>query len=349
MSENGGEMGKLASALAKAQAAFLPVEKTRTVKVKMRAEAGGGTYSFSYAPLDTVLAATRPALAANGLALTQLIVHEELVTLLMHEAGGSLEARSALPKLAKMQDLGGAITYLRRYAIQAILGVAAEEDDDGNAAAGNAREITDEERHEAEFLAAKAAKSAAPSPAKTVPERAAAAGKPVAAAATAARKEAELPGHVKRFFAVASEHGISEEDQKKILAEFEIVSRKGIPAAKLPAIIRRMEEWVGVAAPEPTPDEAPAEEAKPAPAKPAVKDALVSVFDVSKLRLLMDATGATPHAAVASVCVGRKVTDLRELAKSECAHVVDILTKAKAGDPGAVKFLKDAKDATTPF
>ena len=38
-----------------------------------------------------------------------------------------------------MQALGSAITYLRRYAIQA-LNIAAEEDDYGNAAAGNRAE-----------------------------------------------------------------------------------------------------------------------------------------------------------------------------------------------------------------
>jgi len=35
-----------------------------------------------------------------------------------------------------MQSLGSAITYLRRYALQAILGIAAEEDDDGSRGAG---------------------------------------------------------------------------------------------------------------------------------------------------------------------------------------------------------------------
>ena len=35
------------------------------------------------------------------------------------------------------QEYGSAITYARRYALVAILGVASEEDDDGNAASGN--------------------------------------------------------------------------------------------------------------------------------------------------------------------------------------------------------------------
>jgi hypothetical protein len=45
----------------------------------------------------------------------------------------------ALPRTdgGTIQALGSAITYLRRYAIQAILGIAAEEDDDANGAAGN--------------------------------------------------------------------------------------------------------------------------------------------------------------------------------------------------------------------
>jgi hypothetical protein len=41
------------------------------------------------------------------------------------------------PENGTVQDLGSAITYLRRYSLQAMLGIAAEEDDDGNRASGN--------------------------------------------------------------------------------------------------------------------------------------------------------------------------------------------------------------------
>jgi hypothetical protein len=129
-------VGPLAAALAKAQAAFPTIERTREVRVVTRT---GGNYTFRYAPLDTILAAVRGPLSSNGLAVTQLLDGPELVTVLLHESGATLTARSLLPHNDgdTIQQLGSAITYLRRYALQAMLGIASEEDDDGNAAVGN--------------------------------------------------------------------------------------------------------------------------------------------------------------------------------------------------------------------
>ena len=129
-------LGPLAAALAKAQAAYPAIERTREVRVTTRT---GGNYTFKYAPLDTILAAVRAPLSTNGLAITQLLDGPDLVTVLLHESGATLTARSPLPHHDgdTIQQYGSAITYLRRYALQAMLGIASEEDDDGNAAAGN--------------------------------------------------------------------------------------------------------------------------------------------------------------------------------------------------------------------
>lgn len=125
------DFGRLAAALAKAQASFPPVTRSKTVTVTTKT---GGSYKFSYAPLDAILDAVRKPLSDNGLALAQLLDNGSLVTMLLHESGAVLEGRTALPQTGDVQALGSAITYLRRYAIQALLGIAAEEDDDGNAA-----------------------------------------------------------------------------------------------------------------------------------------------------------------------------------------------------------------------
>lgn len=128
-------LGQLAEALAKAQAEFPPVTRSKTVEVRTKT---GGSYTFSYAPLDAILGAVGPALTKHGLAVTQLLDHGDLVTMLLHESGAFLDGRTPLPPMADIQSFGSAITYLRRYAIQALLGIAAEEDDDGNRASGNA-------------------------------------------------------------------------------------------------------------------------------------------------------------------------------------------------------------------
>jgi ERF superfamily len=44
------------------------------------------------------------------------------------------------PKDSSPQGQGSAITYLRRYALSAVLGIATEDDDDGNAASSAKRE-----------------------------------------------------------------------------------------------------------------------------------------------------------------------------------------------------------------
>ena len=128
------EMGPLVAALAKAQVQFAPVKRDKTVKVKTKS---GQEYSFQYAPLDKILEAVRAPLAANGLAIIQMLDDGALVTSLMHESGAIVSGRVDLPETTDIQALGSAITYLRRYAIQAVLGIAAEDDDDGNRGAGN--------------------------------------------------------------------------------------------------------------------------------------------------------------------------------------------------------------------
>ena len=129
-------LGPLAGALAKAQAAFPPIPRDVKVEVTTRT---GGKYSFNYAPLESILSAVREPLSSNALAIAQLLDGPDLVTVLLHESGATLTARTPLPHQDgdTVQQYGSAVTYVRRYALQAMLGIASEDDDDGNAAAGN--------------------------------------------------------------------------------------------------------------------------------------------------------------------------------------------------------------------
>jgi len=96
-----------------------------------------------YADLATVLSAVIPALAKNGLAVVQTFDSTEagdqlLITTLLHSSGDKIT--SALPlTISKgrnpLHDWGGAVSYQRRYALLAILNLAAGiEDDDGDSA-----------------------------------------------------------------------------------------------------------------------------------------------------------------------------------------------------------------------
>ncbi len=95
----------------------------------------------AFADLATVLSAVIPALAKNGLCCTQTFEpaaeRDEpiLITTLSHTSGETIESR--LPMIIgkgrnALHDFGGSVTYLRRYALLAIVGLAADVDTDGD-------------------------------------------------------------------------------------------------------------------------------------------------------------------------------------------------------------------------
>ena len=96
-------------------------------------------FKNKFASLAAVREAVLPVLNKHGLAISQFPTAGEGVAgcrnILMHEGGEKMEYDCLLP-LSKNdpQGAGSAITYARRYSLQAIAGVVAEEDDDANAA-----------------------------------------------------------------------------------------------------------------------------------------------------------------------------------------------------------------------
>lgn len=127
----------LYAALAKAQSEFPPISRDKEVEVTMKS---GGKYKFKYAPLDAIFAAVRPVLQENGLAVAQPLTSTEdgrpaLRTVLLHSGGGILEG--VLPIKTDGLDpqaLGSLVTYVRRYALTSMLGIATEDDDDARSA-----------------------------------------------------------------------------------------------------------------------------------------------------------------------------------------------------------------------
>lgn len=130
----------LAAALAKAQGAFKNPSRNREVTVRMKAEKGGGSYKFSYATFDEIINCVRKPLADNGLSFSQGLNGQAVVTMLMHASGQWLSTELPV-KIGggdnAAQAMGSGITYAKRYALTAMLGIASEEDDDGNAADGH--------------------------------------------------------------------------------------------------------------------------------------------------------------------------------------------------------------------
>ena len=97
-------------------------------------------FKSKYADLASVREACQAALSKNGLAVIQTTMPTNengaipIETMLAHASGEWISGTlNVLPKADDPQSMGSAITYGRRYALAAMVGVAPE-DDDGNAA-----------------------------------------------------------------------------------------------------------------------------------------------------------------------------------------------------------------------
>jgi hypothetical protein len=128
---------EFATAFVAAQRAMTDITKGRTATVEMKE--GKGKYSYSYADLADVLSDSRPVLTANGLAISQAVVTNgrdvEVWTTILHVSGQyRTDGPLAFNGGSNPQQAGSAITYARRYAALASLGLASEDDDGAKAA-----------------------------------------------------------------------------------------------------------------------------------------------------------------------------------------------------------------------
>ncbi len=102
-------------------------------------DATNPAFRSKYADLGAIWEAVRKPLSDHGFGIIQSPQFEGetmwLETTLLHISGEKMVSRYPLrPVKQDPQGFGSAITYAKRYAISAMLGVVADEDDDGNAA-----------------------------------------------------------------------------------------------------------------------------------------------------------------------------------------------------------------------
>jgi hypothetical protein len=129
MLEHSSEIGTIAAALSGAQAKFAKIVK----------DTENPFFKMKYAPLSSVIEATRKAMAEAKIAVMQDVDVVEsrcvVTTMLIHESGQWMKGTISLPVTKPdAQGVGSASTYGRRYGLSAFLNVAADDDDDGNAA-----------------------------------------------------------------------------------------------------------------------------------------------------------------------------------------------------------------------
>lgn len=135
------ENKQIASALLKAQMKMGNAKKDST----------NPFFRSKYADLNAVREACIPFLNENGIVVLQPIVHIDgknfVKTLLLHESGESIESLTEIiyNKVNDAQAQGSGITYARRYGLQSLVNIGAD-DDDGNKASNTKQTIIENKK-----------------------------------------------------------------------------------------------------------------------------------------------------------------------------------------------------------
>lgn len=172
-------------------------------------------FKSKYVELDDLLKATRPVLSVNGLSIMQEPTSADgqsigIKTIILHSSGEWIEFEPLVLKAVKVdpQGAGSAITYGRRYALSAVLGVAWDADDDSNKGSGKVTQTTPQQQNKPTNTNAPAQQN-----------------KP----ATSQPNEPEMitPPQLQKLQIVAKESGLSADDMKSIMAwKYKIDSSK---------------------------------------------------------------------------------------------------------------------------
>lgn len=128
------QLNELFSALAKAQAGILSAKK----------DSENPFFRSKFADLSSIWDAIRKPLTDNGLCIIQTCEGQVgamvLITWLGHSSGQWMKSKFPLnPAKNDPQSIGSVITYMKRYALSAIVGVVADEDDDAEVAMRHSR------------------------------------------------------------------------------------------------------------------------------------------------------------------------------------------------------------------
>lgn len=129
-------INELATALAKAQGEYKVAGKNKS----------NPFFKSTYADLESVIEASRPALSKYGLSVVQNIIDCEegqkiLHTILLHNSGQYIESRVRIvPAKNDVQSISSTVTYAKRMAYASLCGVVTgDEDDDGEEAVAISR------------------------------------------------------------------------------------------------------------------------------------------------------------------------------------------------------------------
>ena len=129
-------IGALAAALAKAQIQLINPEKSLVATIREEGR-HGREQTFRYAPLSSGLEIVRKVLGQNEIATVQTTSIDQpagfvnLTTVLAHASGEWIASDwpvCPVSEIASPRRMGAALTYARRYALFALVGIAGEDD-----------------------------------------------------------------------------------------------------------------------------------------------------------------------------------------------------------------------------
>jgi len=131
-------VGKLAAALAKAQAKIVAPHKSKTAKVRSK-KGDEASFEYTYADLEDTLSSIRAPMSEVGLAYfhsTQRMPGDDRTWVITRICLADTEEwiQTALPvaEVGNLQELGGCLTYLQKYNLRMLLGQSGgDRDDDG--------------------------------------------------------------------------------------------------------------------------------------------------------------------------------------------------------------------------
>ena len=136
MQPSSGSIGSLAAALARAQVELINPEKSMVATIRPEGR-GAAEHIFRYAPLSDGLNIIRKTLGQPEIATLQSTLVDQtaglirLKTVLAHSSGEWISSDwpvCPLEDMASPKRVGAALTYARRYALFALVGIAGEDD-----------------------------------------------------------------------------------------------------------------------------------------------------------------------------------------------------------------------------
>ena len=134
--QSSSSIGNLAAALAKAQAELVNPEKSMVATIPGVGKGATGQI-FRYAPLSSGLDIVRKTLGQREIATVQATAIDHaagivnVTTTLAHSSGEWISSDwpvCSLDEMASPKRMGAALTYARRYALFALVGIAGEDD-----------------------------------------------------------------------------------------------------------------------------------------------------------------------------------------------------------------------------